>query len=75
MLEGQVAALSSGAIAPQAAAALVETLFESDIYRADQRSFMLYPDRPLPGFLEKNRIPADSVEEHRLAAAHDRCGR
>jgi hypothetical protein len=62
MLEGQVAVLSSGAIAPQAAAALVETLFASDIYRADQRSFMLYPDRPLPGFLAKNRIPAGSTE-------------
>ena len=63
MLEGQVAALSSGAIAPDDAAALVEALFDSDIYRADQRSFMLYPDRPLPGFLEKNRIPAASVDD------------
>jgi hypothetical protein len=61
MLEGQVAALSSGAIAPPAAAALLETLFDSDIYRADQHSFMLYPDRRLPGFLEKNRIPAGAV--------------
>ena len=75
MLEGQVAALSSGEIAPHAAAALVESLFESDIYRADQRSFMLYPDRPLPGFLEKNRVPADSVENiallRRMIAAGD----
>ena len=75
MLEGQVAALSSGAIAPQAAAALVETLFASDIYRADQHSFMLYPDRPLPGFLEKNRIPAGGVEAiallRRMIAAND----
>ena len=75
MLEGQVAALSSGAIAPQAAASLVETLFDSGIYRADQRSFMLYPDRPLPGFLEKNRIPAGKVEElallRRMIAAGD----
>jgi len=75
MLEGQVAALSSGAIAPQRAAALVETLFGSDIYRADQRSFMLYPDRPLPGFLEKNQIPAGAVEEigllRRMIAAGD----
>jgi hypothetical protein len=44
------------------ASSLVESLFESDIYRADQRSFMLYPDRPLPGFLEKNRLPAEGVE-------------
>jgi hypothetical protein len=75
MLEGQVAALSSGEIAPHAAADLVESLFESDIYRADQRSFMLYPDRPLPGFLEKNRVPADSVENiallRRMIAAGD----
>jgi len=75
MLEGQVAALSSGAIAPREAAVLVETLFGSDIYRADQRSFMLYPDRPLPGFLEKNRIPAGRVEAiallRRMVAAND----
>ena len=63
MLEGQVAALSSGAIAPGDAATLVEALFDSDIYRPDQRSFMLYPDRPLPGFLEKNRLPAASIDD------------
>jgi len=62
MLEGQVAVLSSGAIAPAQAADVLETLFESDMYRADVRTFMLYPDRPLPGFLEKNRIPADRFE-------------
>lgn len=60
MLEGQVAALSAGTIPPQQALSLVEALFDSDIYREDQQSFMLYPDRKLPGFLEKNRIsPAD----------------
>ena len=62
MLEGQVAALSSGAIAPAQAADVLETLFESDMYKADVRTFMLYPDRPLPGFLEKNRIPAQQFE-------------
>jgi len=61
MLEGQVAVLSSGAIGPAEAAALLESLFESDLYRADQRSFMLYPDRPVQGFLEKNRVPEDGV--------------
>jgi hypothetical protein len=61
MLEGQVAALSSGALEPEESAALVESLFASDLYRADQRSFMLYPDRQLPGFLEKNRIPEAGV--------------
>ena len=62
MLEGQVAALSAGAIAPQEAVTVVEALFDSDVYRPDQRSFMLYPDRALPGFLDKNRIPAEQVE-------------
>jgi hypothetical protein len=61
MLEGQVAALSSGAIAPAEAVQVIEALFRSDIYRADQHSFMLYPDRKLPGFLEKNRIRAEQV--------------
>jgi len=62
MLEGQVAALSAGAIAPDEAVAVIEALFESDVFRPDQHSFMLYPDRALPCFLDKNRIPADQVE-------------
>jgi hypothetical protein len=63
MLEGQVAALSSGAIPPAEAISLLEALYDSDVYRGDQHSFMLYPDRKLPGFLEKNRIPADRIED------------
>ena len=62
MLEGQVAVLSSGAIAPAEAVELLEALFESDLYRPDQHSFLLYPDRELPGFLAKNRVPAGGVE-------------
>ena len=62
MLEGQVAALSAGAIAPDEAVEVLEALFQSDIYRADQQSFMLYPDRKLPGFLAKNRVSAEQVE-------------
>ena len=61
MLEGQVAALSSGAISPREACSLLDALFDSDIYRADQQSFMLYPDRTLPGFFEKNRVPEADV--------------
>ena len=61
MLEGQVAALSAGAIAPDEAVNVLEGLFASDVYRADQKSFMLYPDRELPGFLAKNRIAPEDV--------------
>jgi hypothetical protein len=62
MLEGQVAALSSGAIPATRAVELLEALFESEMHRADVDTFMLYPDRELPGFLDKNRIPADALE-------------
>jgi hypothetical protein len=62
MLEGQVAVLSSGAMSAREACALLDTLFESDIYRPDQNSFMLYPDRTLPGFFEKNRVPEAHVK-------------
>jgi len=61
MLEGQVAALSAGAIEPHDAVSMLEALFDSDLYRADQQSFMLYPDRQLPGFLDRNRVPAEQA--------------
>jgi hypothetical protein len=62
MLEGQVAALSSGAVAPAQAVELLEALFDSEVFRADQNSFLLYPDRQLPGFLQKNCVPDQRVE-------------
>ncbi|MCM2678368.1 hypothetical protein [Echinimonas agarilytica] len=61
MLEGQVAALSSGAIAAEQAANMLDQLFDSDVYRADQHTFMLYPDRALPSFFQKNTVPASIV--------------
>jgi hypothetical protein len=62
MLEGQVAALSSGVIDPQSAIALIQALFDSDLFRPDRRTFLLYPDRELPGFLDKNRIPSEALD-------------
>ena len=61
MLEGQVAVLSAGAIDTENVVEVLEALFASDVYRSDQHSFLLYPDRDLPGYLEKNRIPPDQV--------------
>jgi len=57
MLEGQVAALSSGMLTVQEAVDLLDALRSSRLYRADQDSYLLYPDRLLPGFLVKNVIP------------------
>jgi hypothetical protein len=61
MLEGQVALLSCGLLSLAEAVALLDTLFASTMYDARRRSFMLYPDRPLPGFLERNRLDADAL--------------
>jgi hypothetical protein len=66
MLEGQVAVLASGALTPEDAAALLDRLAASPLYRADQRSYILYPDRRLPRFLEKNNLPAAAVAESQL---------
>jgi len=56
MLEGQVAAISSGYLSPQGVLKLLDALRESNIYRADQRSYTLYPDKTLTPYLEKNRL-------------------
>lgn len=69
MLEGQVAALSSGAMAPQAVAELLKTVVASELFRPDQQSYLLYPDRALPGFLEKNCVPAEAVAKQPLLQA------
>ena len=75
MLEGQVAVLSAGTLPPAKAADVLAALARSRMYRPDQHSYLLYPDRDLPGFLEKNVIPAKEVRSSpllsRLAASGD----
>ncbi len=66
MLEGQVAALSSGRLSGEEALTLLDSLRESALYREDVKSYLLYPDSELPGFLEKNVIANESVEKSRL---------
>ncbi len=61
MLEGQVAALGSGAVDAGEAVRLLSSLFDSRLYRPDQRSFLLYPVKTLPGFRERNRVPEERV--------------
>lgn len=61
MLEGQVAALSSGLLTSEESLTLLDALAKSPLYRPDQDSYLLYPDRELPGFLAKNIVPADRV--------------
>jgi hypothetical protein len=66
MLEGQVAVLSCGALTPAESLALLEALRNSSLYRADQNSYILYPDRPLPHFLQRNNLPPCEAERSKL---------
>ncbi len=68
MLEGQVAVLSSGALSVCESSALVDAIRCSKLYRADQNSYLLYPDRQLPGFFEKNNIPAAALAKSKALA-------
>ncbi|MBA3873305.1 MAG: hypothetical protein H0X30_29580 [Anaerolineae bacterium] len=68
MFEGQVAILSSGLLTSSESLELLQTIRHSALYRADQHSYILYPNRDLPGFLEKNRIEAKVVSGLALVA-------
>lgn len=75
MLEGQVAMLSSGLPTPAEALALLRGLRRSALYRPDQNSYLLYPNRELPSFLARNTLPAGALERapllRRLVAEKD----
>jgi len=66
MLEGQVAVLSAGYLSGKEALAVLDALKGSRLFREDQYSYILYPDKDLPRFLNKNTIPAEAVEKSRL---------
>ena len=74
MLEGQVALLSSGMLAPPEALNLLQSLRHSDLYRADLQTYMLYPNRDLPGFLQKNNVLADRVAGSAIVKALTEAG-
>ncbi|WP_297703687.1 hypothetical protein [uncultured Eudoraea sp.] len=66
MLEGQVAVLSSGYISGEASLELLDALKSSALFRPDQYSYILYPDKELPRFDVKNNIPFKKVEASAL---------
>lgn len=66
MLEGQVAVLSCGALSTEETLATLQALRQSPLYREDQQSYILYPDRALPHFMEKNILPADAAAKSAL---------
>ena len=63
MLEGQVAALSSGILSPAETVHVLAAMRDSELFRPDLHTYLLYPDRQLPGFLSRNIIP-DTAWSH-----------
>ena len=66
MLEGQVAILSSGYLSTEESLDILDSLKSSKLFRDDQYSYLLYPNKDLPGFLDKNIIPASEVNKSKL---------
>ena len=66
MLEGQVAVLSSGYLSADENLAVLDALRTSKLYRKDQQSYILYPDKDLGTFATKNNLPASAVERSEL---------
>lgn len=66
MLEGQVAVLSSKYLSSQKALEVLDALKSSALFRPDQYSYLLYPNKELLGFLDRNNIPASEVMSSEL---------
>ncbi len=63
MLEGQVAVLSSGYLAATDSLKVLDALRASALYRKNQSSYLLYPDRQLLRFVEKNNISKEDFQK------------
>ena len=66
MLEGQVAVLSAGYLSPKEALEVLDGMKESALFREDQYSYILYPNKDLPRFDEKNVISKEAVSDSKL---------
>ncbi len=66
MLEGQVAILSAGYLKAEEALELTNRLKDSALYREDQYSYMLYPNRDLAPFISKNTIDSEFAKSSQL---------
>ncbi|MDG1065271.1 MAG: hypothetical protein P8O91_03560 [Luminiphilus sp.] len=66
MLEGQVAVLSAEVLSAQDALHVLSTLRKSSLYTARQHSYLLYPNRQLPAFINRNCIPEEFLKQSPL---------
>ncbi len=66
MLEGQVAVLSSGLLNSAESLDVLDALKASALFREDQYSYVLYPNKSLPRFLDKNNIDPEALASSKL---------
>jgi hypothetical protein len=69
-----VSVLSSGALEGSQVLGVLEKMERSPLYRADQRSYLLYPARKLPGYLERNRVPEKWAAQSKLLSTLQAAG-
>ena len=66
MLEGQVAVLSSKYLSTSQSLSVLNAMKSSKLFRPDQYSYLLYPNKALKGFLERNTISDIAVSSSKL---------
>ena len=66
MLEGQVAALSSKYLSSREVLSALDAMKRSKLFRPDQYSYLLYPNKELKGFIERNKVAEEAVLKSKL---------
>ena len=66
MLEGQVGVLSSGYLSDSESLSVLDSLKSSALFWDEQYSYILYPNKDLLGFLDKNVIPEIEINKSTL---------
>ncbi|MDT0558454.1 hypothetical protein RM697_07340 [Ichthyenterobacterium sp. W332] len=66
MLEGQVAVLSSKYLSSVKALEILDAMKQSALFREDQYSYLLYPNKELPNFINRNTISQEQVSKSDL---------
>ncbi len=66
MLEGQIAILSANYLSAKSSLELLDSLKNSALFRSDQYSYLLYPNKELKRFSNKNTIPFKQIKESAL---------
>ncbi len=64
-----MAVLASGYLSADEAVALVDALRRSPLYCPDRRSYLLYPDQEVAGFLDRNRLADGALDRPHLCWA------